>query len=122
MVNRAIDLYDNRPLGQNLTYAITQEVGQYRVLLSELRDSVHGTWVGLLCTLISSVCHQVFRERWDGDELGSLKRRLCDSRNSLESVLMVLNSYVFFIFRASPLAETRNIPINYKVLYGWSWK
>src|SRR6202020_597586 len=69
IVNRAIELYDNR---QSLTYAITQEVGKCRVLLSELRDRVHGTWVGLMCTRISDVWRQVFRERWDGDELGSL--------------------------------------------------
>ena len=95
LVKHAIKLYSNRPLGPSLIHAITPEVQRCRAILSEMLDKVHGTWVGLVCTRISEVWCKVFRERWVGDEFASLKRRLCDSQNSLQMVLTLLNSYVF---------------------------
>lgn len=92
LANRAIELYDNRPLGQGLTEAITLEVGQCCLLLRELLERINGTGLGLLCTCISGVWRRVFRGQCVGDELASLKRRINDSQTSLEMVLMVLNS------------------------------
>lgn len=108
VVHCAIKAYSGKPLGQSLTNAIAPEVAQCRVLLWELRDKIHGTWVGFMCTRISSLWRQAFRIQRDGDELASLKKRLNHSRNLLGMYAMALNSYVSFTFHPSQPAERPN--------------
>lgn len=90
----AVRAYEDKPLGPSLTKAITPEVERCCVLLWELRNKVHDTWMPLMCTRISNLWRQVFRRQWDGDELASLKRRLYNTRHSLGIFIMALNSYV----------------------------
>jgi hypothetical protein len=96
-----IKAYDGEPLGRSLTNAIIPEIERCQVLLSELLSKMQVTWVGLMCTLISSLWRQVFREQWLGDEHASWKRRLNNSQNSLAMIFVALNSYVRFVSQAS---------------------
>lgn len=120
LAESAIKAYKDRPLGRCLTKAIIPEVQRCRQLLSELLFKLHGTWIGLICTHISSVWRQVFREQWDGDELASLKKMSRGSQDSLGMFIMALNSYVSFAYyyhqtRVSPKTHLNNQGSN-----GWS--
>lgn len=108
LAERAIIVYNGRPLGQSLTNMFAQELEQCCALLSELHDTLHRTFLGLIRTRIRDMLRSVFRKQWD-DELTPLIRRLWDSRNSLGMSLMALNSYVLSVFQSSPLSETTHI-------------
>lgn len=90
----AIQEYESRPLGQSLANTITPKVEQSYITLQELLDRANGTWQGLNLTSISNLWCLVWWGRWDGDELSSLRRNLCDNRRSLEAFLVALHSYV----------------------------
>ena len=90
----AIREYGNRPLGQGLANTFAPEVERCRVVLLELLDRINGTRRGLAFTSISNLWRPVFGSRWDGNELASLKKKLCHIRRSLGGLLMALNSYV----------------------------
>ena len=86
-----------------LINALTPEVDRCRVVLEELLDRVIGTRRGLSWTSIGSLWNSVWRSRWYGDELESLRTKLSESRESFCAFLMALNSYVLLMFYALPL-------------------
>ena len=86
-----------------LINALTPEVDRCRVVLEELLDRVIGTRGGLSWTSIGSLWNSVWRSRWYGDELESLRTKLSESRESFYAFLMALNSYVLLMFYALPL-------------------
>ena len=88
----AIQEYSDRPLGQSMANAITPHVEQCRVVLLDLLDRVNGTRQGLFSTNIRDLWRPVW---WDGEDLASLRMKLCRIRTSFGRLLMALNSYAF---------------------------
>jgi hypothetical protein len=105
----AIQEYNDRLLGKILANTITPEVERCCIVLLELLDKVNCTRQGLASTSISNLWQPVFGSRWKGDELASLKTKLCRIQRSLGGFLMALNSCVFFVFHASSPTEYRLI-------------
>ena len=101
----AIQAYGDRPLGRSLANTITPQVERCRVVLLQLLDGVNSTRQGLFFTSIRDLWRPVWRKRWDGDELASLRMKMCRIRMSLGGVLMVLNSYTFTFLQCSPPSE-----------------
>ena len=106
LTRRAIQEYENRPLGQSLIHAVTLEVDRCRVILQDVFDTVNGTWHGLNPTSIRNFWRPVWWGRWDGDEMALLRDQLSDSRKTLHGFLMALNSYVVFGCSHGVLTET----------------
>ena len=73
-------------------------VDQCREALLELLDRLNSTCQGLMPTKISALWRPVFGNCWDGNELLSLKMKLCYMRKLFRGFLMALNSYVSTIF------------------------
>lgn len=90
----AIQVYDQRPLGQSLINTITPEVYRCREALKELLDKVNGTRHGLGQTVIEGFWQPVWWSGWDEDELKLLKKKLYTRRASIQTFLIALNSYV----------------------------
>jgi hypothetical protein len=63
IAKHAIKAYEDKPLGQSLANVITPEVERCRMVLWELRDKLHDTWLLLVCTRISGLWRQVFRNQ-----------------------------------------------------------
>ena len=112
-----IQEYKDRPLGQSLAHTIAEETERCSMVLRELLDRVNDTWLGLSFTSIGDLWRPVWRSRWDGGELASLRLKLFGSRKSLVGFLVGLHSYVFVVFHAYPLTSCDN---KYEVLHGWS--
>lgn len=90
----AIQEYRGRPLAQSLACTVTPAMFQCCLVLQELFETVTGTQIDLTSTNISGLWSQVWRRRWDGDELASLRQKLSVSRKSLAGFLLALHSYV----------------------------
>jgi hypothetical protein len=105
MTGLAIQDYANRPLSQSLADMVQPKVMRCVAVLQDLLDTVNGTRQGLDSTIISKLWPTVWQWRWDGRELSSLRRSLCDSRKSHEGFLVALHSYVLFDFHASTSTE-----------------
>ncbi|KIM84354.1 hypothetical protein PILCRDRAFT_87729 [Piloderma croceum F 1598] len=67
------------------------EVEQCLLILQELLDQADATWIGLAFTGIGDLWHHVWWGRWDGNEFALLRKKLSDSRQSLERFLMALH-------------------------------
>jgi hypothetical protein len=87
--------YDHTPLGHGLGNTITPTVVQCFIVLQELLGSLNGTRSGLNFTSIGDLWRQVWWSRWEGDEFASSRKKLSESRQSLQAVLLASNSYVF---------------------------
>jgi hypothetical protein len=122
LIGLAIKEYNNRPLGRSLANTITPEVERSCIILQELLNKISGAWQSLKFTSIGNLWRRVWWSRWDGDEMGSFRQKLCDTRNSLDGFLLALHSYVFLVFQVQPSAETSFILYYHihKVLHGWS--
>ena len=86
-----IHKYNDKPLGQSLTNAITPEVLACFFVLQELINSVD-TCVDFSLTSIGGWCHQIWWNMFDGDEFTSVRKKLCRSRQLLQGLLMALHS------------------------------
>jgi hypothetical protein len=116
----AIHEYCDRPLGQSLTNTITPEVEQCLLVLQELLAQADATWLGLAFTGIGDLWRHVWWGRWDGNEFALLRKRLSDSRQSLERFLLALHSYVFFLLRTFHPLKHRAFDDKHEVLHGWN--
>jgi hypothetical protein len=105
----AIQEYCDRPLGQSLAKTITPEVERCLLVLQELLEHADATWLGLAFTGIGDLWRHVWWGRWDGNEFTLLRKKLSDSRQSLERFLMALHSYVFLLLRTFHLLKYRRI-------------
>ena len=103
IIGATIQENENRPLGlECLLNLITPEVNQCCTLLKELLNKVHGTWWGLNSRIGASWL-SVWRNRWDGDELIVLRRKLSRSRKLFHDIQMALKSYVLSNLQALPI-------------------
>ena len=117
----AIQAYGDRPLGQSLANTITPQVERCRVVLLELLDGVNSTRQGLFFTSIRNLWHPVWRKRWDGDEVASLRMKMHGIRMLLGGFLMALNSYAFTFLQCSPPSEMPH-SINLQCHMDGPWK
>jgi len=99
----AVQIYQDRPLGQSLANTITPEVLACLFTLQELLDHIGSTWLDLCITSASRFWRRIWGVRWDGDESTLLRKKLSSSRQSLQGLLMALHSYVLFTIRRSLL-------------------
>jgi hypothetical protein len=86
--------YDNRPLGQSLAKTITPEVLRCSFILQELLDSVDGAWLDFSITTVGGLWRRFWWAILGGDELASVREKLCYSWQSLQGLLMALCSCV----------------------------
>jgi len=84
--------YDHTPLGHRLGNTITPTVLQCFIALQELLGSLN-------FTSSSALWHRVWWSRWEGDEFASSRKKLSESRQSLQAVLLALHSYVLLVVR-----------------------
>ena len=98
MTGLAVDEYKNGPLGPCLIKVISTEIIRCCMVLQELLLKVNGTCMGLKFTKIGSFWRPVWWERWEGDEMISLRWQVSPSRKSFDSLLMALHSCVFTLF------------------------
>ena len=97
-----IHKYDDQPLGQSLSNAIAPEVVQCLLALGELVESVDRVWPDFSITSIGGLCRHLWWTTLVRNELCLLRKKLSYSRQSLQGLLMALQSYVlFFMFHAS---------------------
>ena len=102
----AVQMYENKPLGQGLANTITPEVMRCYCILSELFDSINGTWLDVSINTIGGFWRRIWCAWWDGDEFSLSRRKLSYSRQSLQGLLMALRSYVpFSIHHLPPLLK-----------------
>ena len=88
--------YDHTPLGHSLGNTITPTILQCCIALQELLGSLNGTR-SLNFTSIGDLWRQVWWSRWKGDEFASSRKKLSESRQSLQAILLASNSYVFLV-------------------------
>ena len=102
----AVQMYENKPLGQTLANTITPEVLRCCCVLLELFDSINGTWLDVSINSIGGFWHRIWCAWWDGDEFSLSRQKLSYSRQSLQGLLMALQSYVpFSIHHLPPLLK-----------------
>lgn len=101
----AIEAYSDRPLGQSLADTIAVEAEQSFALLLEFLEKIDDTSVGLNSTRIWYLWRPVWWSRWDGGEFASLGRKLLGVQQSLDEILVALNSYVLLSFHIWPAAD-----------------
>jgi hypothetical protein len=94
MIRTAIEENKDSPLGlECLLNLITPEVNQCHSLLEELFNVVHGTWWGL-DSCLGVLWLSVWQNRWEGNELLVLRRRLSRSRELFHDFQTAVKSYV----------------------------
>jgi hypothetical protein len=86
----AIQAYGDRPLGQCLINMINPAVHRCYTVLQELLDRASSTWLSSIG--INDGWGSIWWNKWDEDELVSLKSRLSLVRRPLGEMLLALNS------------------------------
>lgn len=86
----AIQAYGTGSLGPSLANTIIPAVERCRMVLPELLDEVGSSWLN--CIGITDVLGSIWMNKWDEDELASLKMRLRHVRRPLSELLLALNS------------------------------
>jgi hypothetical protein len=94
LTNLTIQKYGNTPLGQSLVNMIDPEIKQCSAALQKLVDSVNGTWLDFTITNVSGFWRRIWCGELGGDKLASLRKQLSHSRQSLQVLLVTLDSYV----------------------------
>jgi hypothetical protein len=93
----AIQKYDSKPLGRSLADTIVPEVLRCFVVLQELLYSINGAWLGFSITSVGGFWRRIWWGGRDGDSFASLRKKLSDSRQALQGLLMALHSYVLVV-------------------------
>jgi hypothetical protein len=119
MIRLAVNEYQNGPLGPCLINVISPEMARCCIGLQELLLRVNDTCIGLKFTKIGSFWRPVWRERWEGDEMISLRRHLYRSSKLFGGLLMALHSCVFTPFEFLWLPAESWLD-RCTVLLGWS--
>ena len=119
LTRRAIQMYENKPMGQSLVNTITPEVLGCLFALRELFDRIDGTWLDLSITSIGGLWRRIWTVCWDRDTFPLLRRKLSYSRQSLQGLLMALHWYVLFVIHC-PAPPLNNILFynKHKVSHG----
>jgi hypothetical protein len=109
----AIQVYDDKCLGQSLTNTMTPGALRCFFELQELLDSINGSWLDFSITSVGGLCRRIWSTVFDGDVFASSKKKLSYHRQSLQGLLMALRSYVLLV-----LCQTVLIDQEYAVLPG----
>jgi hypothetical protein len=99
----AIEIYSCTPLGPGLAGVINKTAFRCCIVLQELFERIKQCWQGLTLTKVYPLWRQVLWSGFSNEELALLKDKLSTLRESFNSVLMALASYVYltlvFCFR-----------------------